>query len=73
MTERLWDEVSDRSWLGLVLAGIPIAVHTLAMAVAAASPTASVCLFFSVPLLYFLLITVLRERSGTRAEAEEFS
>ncbi len=69
----LWDEISDRSRLGLVLAGAPIAVYTLAMAVAPASTTATACLFFSVPVLYFTLITVLRDRTGTRSEAEDFS
>jgi len=30
-------------------------------------------LFFAVPILYFLLVTILRERPRTRAEAQEFS
>jgi hypothetical protein len=33
----------------------------------------SLVLYFSVPLLYFLLITVLRRRPSTRTEAEDFA
>ena len=43
------------------------------MAVADASTTASVLIFLSVPFVYFLGVTLLRERLGTREEAEEFS
>lgn len=69
----LWGQVSDRSRLGLIVAGVPIAVYAVAMAVAAASTAVSIGLYFSVPVLYFLLITILRERAGTRGEAEDFS
>ena len=64
---------AGRSWLGLAVAGAPIPVYVTAIAVAGASTTASVLLFLSVPGLYFLLVTVLRERPGTRAEAGDFS
>ena len=43
------------------------------MVVAAVSTTASLVLFFAVPILYFLLVTVLRDPAGTRTEAEEFT
>jgi hypothetical protein len=43
------------------------------LAVAAVSPTVSIVLFFSVPLLYFLLVTLLRDRGKTEAEAEDFT
>ncbi len=62
-----------RSRQGLAIAAVPVVVYALAMALAATSPAASISLFFSVPILYFLLITVLRERSGSGDEADEFS
>ncbi len=70
----LWaGEVSGRSRVGYLLVAAPIAVYVIAMAVAGASTAASVVLFFAVPVLYFVLVTILRERRGTRAQAEDFS
>ena len=70
----LWpDQSTERAGIGLAIAAAPILVYALAMIVAEASPTASICLYFSVPILYFLLITLLRDRTGTRSEADEFS
>ncbi len=66
-------QVPERIGLGLAIAAAPIAVYALAMAVAGTSTTASLILYFAVPILYFLLVTLLRDRTGTRAEAEEFS
>ena len=51
----------------------PIVIYAIAMAVAGASTTASLILYFSVPILYFLLVTLLRDRKGTRSEADEFT
>jgi uncharacterized membrane protein len=58
---------------GLALAALPIVVYLLAIGMAVASTTASVMLFFSVPLLYFLAVTIARERGGSQSEAEDFS
>ena len=70
----LWDPTPEaRPWLGLAIASAPIAVYTLAIVIADVSTAASVALYFSVPILYFLLITLLRERGETRDEAEDFS
>ena len=70
----LWaGEVSSRSWIGYLLVASPIVVYAIAMAVAGASTFASVVLFFSVPVLYFLLVTILRERRATKAQADDFS
>ena len=70
----LWaGEVSGRSWIGYLIVASPIAVYVIAMAVAGASTAASVALFFAVPVLYFVLVTILRERRGTRAQADDFS
>ena len=70
----LWaGEVSGRSWIGYLLVASPIVVYAIAMAVAGASTFASVALFFSVPVLYFLLVTILREGRATRAQADDFS
>jgi uncharacterized membrane protein len=59
--------------LKLVLAAAPVAIYGLAMAVTAVAPSVAVALYASVPLLYFLLISVLRRDRRTRATAEEFS
>ena len=70
----LWaGEVSGRSWIGYLIVASPIVVYVIAMAVAGASTAASVALFFAVPVLYFVLVTILRERRGTRAQADDFS
>jgi uncharacterized membrane protein len=70
----LWpDEVTDRARLGLAIAAAPMVVYGVAMAVADASAPLSIALYFSTPVLYFLLLTLLRERAGTRAEADEFT
>ena len=37
------------------------------------SPLASILLLFSVPVVYFLAVTIARERGGSDSEAEEFS
>ena len=70
----LWaGEVSGRSWVGYLLVASPIVVYAVAMAVAGASTFASVVLFFSVPVLYFVLVTILREGRATKAQADDFS
>ena len=40
---------------------------------AGVSTTLSTVLYFSVPILYFILVTVLREHPNTRSEADEFT
>ena len=70
----LWaGEASTRSGLGYLLVSAPIAVYVIAMALAAASPSASVALYFAVPILYFLLVTLLRDGRKTRVAADDFS
>ena len=72
--ELLWEQRTDtRSRLGIAIAGAPIPFYIVAAIVAGVSTTASVVLFFAVPVLYFLLITILRERPTTRSEADAFS
>ncbi len=69
----LWTTEGTRHGLGYFLVSAPIAVYALAMVVAAASPSVSVILYFAVPILYFLLVTILREGRNTRAAADDFS
>ncbi|HEY5184647.1 MAG TPA: hypothetical protein VIM19_07030 [Actinomycetes bacterium] len=47
-------------------------VYAIAMALADASTSASVVLFLSVPVLYFLLVTILRVRHETQAQTDDF-
>lgn len=70
----LWaDTVSERSRVGLAISASPIVIYALAMAVAPFASIASIILYFSVPIFYFLLITLLRDRADTQAEADEFT
>lgn len=64
---------TSRSRTAIAVAAVPIPVYLVAMIVADASQSASLALFFVVPGLYFLVVTVLRERPGTRDEVSEFS
>ncbi len=69
----LWAPVTQRRRrIGGLLAGAPIAVYLLAMVLASAAPTLSLLLYLAMPMLYFVLITVLRRSPTTKAEAEDF-
>jgi len=70
----LWaGDVSEHAAIGFALGAVPIVIYGIAMAVAAVRPPVSVFLYFSVPLVYFLAVTLLRDRQSTRDEAEDFS
>jgi uncharacterized membrane protein len=70
----LWADVSTgRAGLSLAITVAPIALYLLAMALADFSTTLSTVLYFAVPILYFILITVLREHPSTQSEADEFT
>lgn len=72
--ELLWAKPTARQRrIGALLALAPVAVYAVAMLLAGPTPRVSLALYFSVPLLYFLLITALRRRPSTRTEAEDFS
>jgi len=63
---------TKRRRVGALLAGAPIAVYLIAMLVASSAPQVSLLLYLAVPLLYLLLITLLRQSSGTREEATDY-
>ena len=67
------DVSTDRAGLGLAITAAPIALYVVAIALAGVSTTLSTVLYFSVPVLYFILVTVLREHPNTRSEADEFT
>jgi uncharacterized membrane protein len=72
--ELLWSAPTRRQRrVGASLALAPVGIYALAMLVAGVAPSVSLVLYFSVPLLYFLLITALRRRPSTRTEAEDFA
>jgi uncharacterized membrane protein len=72
--ELVWDFVSLRHRrTGGAIALAPVPVYLAAMAVAGTAPALSLALFFSVPLAYFVLISALRRRPGTRSEAEDYA
>ena len=65
----LWaGETSETPRLEHLIVAFPIIVYGVAVAVAAATPTLSVILFFSVPILYFLLAAVLHRREEDEAD-----
>ena len=66
-------QLPGRFGLGVAISAAPIAFYAAAMAIADTSTTAGIWIFLSVPIVYFLGLTLLRERPGTRAEAQEFS
>jgi TMEM175 potassium channel family protein len=70
----LWPQSSERRLEeGFLLAALPIGIYLIAVGIAFASPTASILLLFSVPVIYFLAVTIARERGGSTSEADEFS
>lgn len=70
----LWVRPSKRERrVGLTIAAFPIVVYGLAMLIAKPLPRASLALFAGMPLLYFLAVTLLRDRSRFRAEAQDYS
>lgn len=70
----LWEQSTDKDRkIGYLVTAAPIAVYVVAMLVADFSPNLSLVLFFSMPLLYFGLISFLRVRPGTSEEAQDFS
>ena len=69
----LWEPPGTKSQrIGGLLAGAPIVVYAVAMLVASAAPLVSLLLFLGVPLLYFLLIALLRRSPETRDEATDY-
>lgn len=69
----LWEPPTSRGRrMGGLIAVSPIVVYALAMLVADASHTLSLVLYLAMPLLYFLLIAILRQRPDTRDEAQDF-
>ena len=66
-------QLPGRFGVGVAISAAPIVFYAAAMAIADTSTTAGIWIFLSVPIVYFLGVTLLRERPGTRAEAEEFS
>ncbi|HUW01995.1 MAG TPA: TMEM175 family protein [Acidimicrobiales bacterium] len=70
----LWPNMTThRARLGLALTASPIALYAVAMVVADASTALSAVLYFSVPVLYFVAITLLRRHPSTRSEADDFT
>lgn len=69
----LWERPGTKKRrVGALLAGAPIVVYVIAMLVATSAPAVSLLLFFAMPLLYLLLIAVLRLSPQTRDEAEDY-
>jgi len=69
----LWEPPgTKRRRVGALLAGAPILVYLVAMLVAVVAPTVSLLLYFAMPLLYLLLVAVLRQSPTTREDAADY-
>jgi hypothetical protein len=68
----LWDARSKQTKrLATLLAAAPVVVFGLAMVVADALPELSLALYFSLPLMYFILVAVLKADPRTHDTADE--
>jgi len=68
----LWDTESGQTQhLRALTAGLALVVYVLAMAVAGVLPRLSFALYFGVPVLYLVLVTVLARDPKTRAAAQD--
>ncbi|MGI9586407.1 MAG: TMEM175 family protein [Acidimicrobiia bacterium] len=67
----LWEKSSagGRS-LGAILSWGMIAIYVIAMVVASWNTNASLVLFFSIPVLYFVAVAVFKSDTRTRADAD---
>ena len=69
----LWEPPgTKRRRVGGLLAVAPIVVYVVAMLVAVVAPSVSLLLYLAMPLLYLLLVAVLRQSPGTRDEAADY-
>jgi uncharacterized membrane protein len=66
-------EIGESSGVGYVIVAAPIIIYVIAMALADVSTWLSEVLFFLVPAVYFVLVSVLRHQRGTAAKADYFS
>jgi uncharacterized membrane protein len=70
----LWQQSSKEvQHLARITAAAPLGVYAIAMLVATWVPWLSLLLYLSIPLLYFLLVTVLKADPRTRVAAEDLS
>ena len=70
----LWQAPSrEARRLGTVLAAAPLVVYAVAMVIADWVPTLSLLLYFSMPLLYFGFVALLKTDSRTQVAAEDLS
>ncbi len=69
-----WQQASKQTRrLTTVSSSIPILVFLLAMAVADWSPTLSLILYFSIPVLYFGMVALLKADPRTKVAADELN
>ena len=67
----LWEPISQHTRRReMALSCVPLAFYVTAMLLADAAHQLSLALYFFVPGFYFLMVTVLRDRSATPAEAD---
>jgi hypothetical protein len=68
----LWSPRTTRmKRMSTLLAAAPLLIYGLAMAVAGALPELSLALYFSLPILYFILVTILKADPKTKDTAND--
>ena len=69
-----WQQTSTQARrLTAASSSAPILVYVVAMAVASWSTTLSLILYFSIPVLYFVMVALLKADSRTKEAADELS
>jgi len=70
----LWQQSSKRvRQLVTIVTAAPLVAYAIAMIVATWIPWLSLLFYFSIPLLYFVFVTVLKTDPRTRLDAEDLS
>jgi len=70
----LWQQSSERvRRVAVTVGAAPLVVYVIAMVVAMWAPWLSFLLYFSIPLLYFILVTFLKADPRTTVAAEDLS
>lgn len=70
----LWPQPAGRRLEGgFLLAGLPVGIYLTAILTAFASQTASILLLISVPVIYFVAVTIARSRGDSESDVEKFS
>jgi uncharacterized membrane protein len=70
----LFAPVSKRfRWAGVIIAAVPALAYALAFVLAADAPTASLVIYATVPILYFIVITIARTTAPSGSAEQDLT